>query len=215
MSGGGLGTLAAELVLIPQAGLGTLDIGVDIDNVCYDMIDVHRAWRHAIKGVPFSKMPAPRSWNYYEKWGMTAEEFMDDLRQSMWDGWMFQKGHPMTDTQWALNHLADQGHRIHYITDRSLGIDPTYARDVTQEWLNKHHLPCHSLTISGDKTARKVDIFIDDRVKNYDELEAAGHRPILFTRPWNDHALGRRRVDSWSGFIWHVDTLSNSRKAAA
>jgi hypothetical protein len=187
----------------------TLDVIVDLDGVCYDFIHALRKYRKFKHDIPYSKMPENHSWNFFsDEWGMTLDEFISTCQQSVAERHLFWEGSPLTGTEYALEWLHEQGHRIHIVTDRS-GLAGDLAREATEHWLSTHSLPYTSLTISADKTAVRGDIAIDDRDINYDALDAAGSFPWLRDQPWN-YAHPGRRVRSWGEFIDQVHALSAS-----
>jgi len=183
-----------------------LDIGVDLDGVCYDFAASLRWWL-ASGGRPWGSMPDPTCWHFYSgQWGMTLPEFIAACDEATNAGYLFAYGHPELGTRETLERFIGAGHRVHLITDRSFGRDG-HAESNTRYWLAKHSIPFDSLTFTADKTAVPVDTMIDDKPENYDALEVAGHYPWLRSRPWNAGHAGRR-VESWADFAAAVDRLA-------
>lgn len=199
--------MTATLAHLPSIGPArALDIGIDLDGVCYDFSGALRRFLRR-EGRPLASMPPPTCWTFYDRdWGMSDAEFLAACDAATDTGVLFWSGDPYPDTDWALHALKAAGHRLHVVTDRSFGATGV-AKQATKYWLERHGLPFDTLTITRDKTVVPVDVIIDDRCENYDALNAAGHRPYLFTRPWNAHHPGRR-VGSWREFLTVVDMLA-------
>lgn len=183
----------------------TLDIGIDLDGVCYDFADSLRRFLHQHEGRPLETMPPTNCWHFYEEqWDLPLEEFLSACDRGVDAGVVFRTGDPHPFTVASLQWLNDIGHRLHIITDRSFG---TRSQENTREWLAEYEIPFTTLTFSADKTCQPTDIMIDDRPKNYDEILAAGGNPVLMHRPWNADHPGRR-VFGWHQFVDEVFDLS-------
>ena len=187
--------------------MSALDIGVDLDGVCYDFAGALRRFLHAVRRRPLASMPPPSCWAFYDAdWGMSEAEFLAACDEAVDTGHLFWSGAMWPDTDWALHSLADAGHRLHIVTDRSFGRSGV-AKQATKCWLERSGLPFDSLTITADKASVPVDVFIDDRCENYDSLDVAGRHPYLFTRPWNADHPGRR-VATWADFLAVAEAAS-------
>lgn len=170
-------------------------IGVDLDGVCYDFsASVYLAMEHQNHPKKPSHKPESETWSFYEDWGLDVKEFIDIVNQGVDDGIIFC-GPCRPGTKEAFRLLREAGHTLHIVTDRRSGTGDN-AKENTYAWLNEHDLPYDTLTFSADKTVVKTDYFIEDKLENYDALEAAGVRAYLVDRPWNhDDSKERRRVD--------------------
>jgi uncharacterized HAD superfamily protein len=89
------------------------------------------------------------------------------------------------------------GHEIVIITDRSFGKTPEVSHNLTVEWLRQHNIYYDELIFSADKTCSPTDLFVEDKLMNYDALVAAGTKTYLINRPWNlvDGGDARNRID--------------------
>jgi hypothetical protein len=184
----------------------SLDIGVDLDGVCYDFSAALRRWLQG-RGRPPGSMPPPTRWDFYtEQWGMSLPEFLAACNEATDAGFLFADGAPEPGTVMTLRRFADSGHRVHIITDRMFGKGGS-AEANTRRWLAAHRIPFSSLTFSPDKTVVRVDTAIDDKPGNYEALDAVGHLPYLRSRPWNE-GHPARRVGSWAEFEAVVDCLA-------
>lgn len=98
-----------------------------------------------------------------------------------------------------LQKLAEE-HNIHYVTARE-----EIMREVTEEWLSEHDLPCDTLSLLG--TPNKVwkakqlesDFFIEDSYDNAIQLAQAGFQVLLIDCTYNRGELPENvlRVKNW------------------
>lgn len=175
-------------------------VGVDLDGVCYDFAASLRYFLCATAARTPEECPEATRWEFYEDWGYSLSEFLEWCRLGTEAGVIFTHGEPYPGTVAALETLAHRGHTLHVITDRSFGSNGASER-ATRAWLDRHELPFHSLTFSPDKTIVRTDYMIDDKLANYDALDAAGTKVFLLDRPWNQDDGTRRRVASLAEFV--------------
>lgn len=202
-------TVGAAL-LLPQ--VRTLDVGQDLDGV---QVWFDRSYYFGcvklgmIDPAEHPWHPGQR-WDFYEDLGHSAADFIANCNQLadlgiLWDGDPI----PGTETMW--DAILDAGHRIHVKTDRPFGTHPIASEVGTRMWLRRHNRHYHSITFSADKTTGpRVDIMLEDKVENYDALDAAGQNPYLINRLWNaPYDDGRRRVTNYDQFLARVLQLGS------
>ena len=178
-----------------------LSIVIDIDDVLFPWYDnAHRVCEAAglTNGV------IPKTWQVFEEYGCTAEQWWATLREATVDGSLYL-GDPYPGAVNALWRLEAAGHHLHLVTARGTHTPDPELRGLieaaTHRWVAEWHLPYDSLTFSADKTVVPADFGVDDNVGNYDALERAGVASFLVNRSWNEpHDDGRRRVDSLAAF---------------
>ena len=194
--------------------MNTLDIGIDLDGVCYDFTGSlrhylieheghdpdalvgggHEDWDHA-------------TWQFYKEcWGWSTEEFLAACDRGVDAGILFLHGEPFEGTVGALWNLKNQGHRLHVITSRSFG---SRSHHNTSEWLSTHQIPFDSLIFTPHKGVFRPDVMIDDYEKNFYEMSAQGVVTFLYDRPWNRHVDTKFRVAGWPQFVANVEFLAN------
>lgn len=91
-------------------------------------------------------------------------------------------------------------HNIHFVTARE-----EQMRDVSLEWLSRHHIPMHSISLLGthDKVSKAAelnsDLFIEDRYENAIQLSQAGFEVLLIDCNYNQGVLPENvtRVKFW------------------
>jgi FMN phosphatase YigB (HAD superfamily) len=175
-------------------------VGIDLDGVVYNW---HASLRQQIMlstGRPASDFPEPEAWSFWEAWGLTLDEFIDHCEAGVNNGIIFSWGYPFDGVRDALLRIKEAGHTIHVVTDRRAG-DPGVAARATASYLSLHGLPYDSLTFASDKTIVRLDLMVDDKLENYDALDAAGVAVYLMDRPWNQaDDRERHRVQSMGEF---------------
>lgn len=165
-------------------------VGIDLDGVCYDFTESFRQYLTVYRGYDPAPFTEPTRWEFYEDWGFSLEEFVALCDDGVDDGIIFSEGDPFPGTREALERMKADGHTLHIVTDRSFG-RPGESEYATRAWLDHHGLPFDSLTFSRDKTVVRLDIMVDDRPKNYDELIAAG------VEAWLQDRLHNRKHRAW------------------
>lgn len=188
----------------------TLDVGLDLDG-CKFWFD--RAYYAGC--IKAGLLPADTAhitadvWTFYESYGHDLPTFLANCDRLadlglLWDGDMI----PGAKTAWEA--LADAGHRIHVITDRSFGSHPIASEVGTRMWLARHGVRYTSLTFSADKTVVPTDVMLEDKLANYDALAETSCIPVLINRPWNHAPDGdaRMRVDTHDEFVALVAAMA-------
>jgi 5'(3')-deoxyribonucleotidase len=178
-----------------------LNVGIDLDGVVFDFarslgryllsIGDHRAYPLLEK--------EPETWDFYNEIDMSLEEFLTACNDGADAGYVFA-GPTRPGAVQAVNRIYDAGHRIHIITGRQFGTEPAVSKALTHAWLRQHGFKYNTVSFSADKTIVATDIFVEDKIQNYDALEAAGSRPYLVNRPWNIADDDRRRLHSVTDF---------------
>jgi 5'(3')-deoxyribonucleotidase len=204
-------------------------IGIDLDGVCYDFAASLRQYlgMHVNAGncsACIEVFPDPVRWEFYEDWEIHPDMFAKYVREGTEAGVVFRWGEPHPGTAEALKVLLDRGHTLVFVTDR-VRLGGEKAKGLTHEWLYEHFpflcelhpidgqpVGWHSrveLHFDADKTAYNTDIFLDDRLENYEHLVGAGMGAVLWDRPWNrDESptdAARARVSSWDEFLAKIE----------
>lgn len=186
-----------------------LRVGQDLDGVHYLFDRAYYTGCVALDRIKVPFRPA-NTWDFYhDEYGHSVAEFLTNCHDLadlgwLWDGPMIPGGRTMWDA------LIDAGHEVHVITDRSFGTHPIASHVGTRMWLASKGRKYHSLTFTADKTAVPTDIMLEDKLENYDDLDAAGCQVWLINRPWNEVPGGddRRRVNTHDQFLAKVHALA-------
>lgn len=198
----------------------TLDIGVDLDGVGYN-IHASLAPYARTHGYPLA---SEATWNRIDPdtglhaghtgWGIAGhKEFFALCTRAVTDGALYSKGAPFPGFVAMMRELAADGHRLHIITARpALG---GRVERATRAWLAEWAVPFHRLVLSGKKTGWGAEVFIEDSAFRYDELLDDGTTvPYLVTRPWNRGVQVENRVDDLGQFVGEVRRRVSPRAAA-
>lgn len=177
-------------------------IGLDMDSVIYDFSSSLASFlEHRGLGVIEHTV-----WDVWEDYGITHDEWLDYFQDGVECGWLYSKGAPIHNAVVTIQELANQGHTIHIVTHR----EGARAASDTVKWLERHGVPFHSLTFSGDKSVVDADVFFDDKIENVQEVLYQNGHGVLFDQPWNqDYELTSHidRVLDWDELADYVALL--------
>lgn len=154
-------------------------IGLDIDEVICDWVG---AW------TKYYKMTVPRTW-FFD--GRIMEKF-EAMRQTNTLDDFYMNLEPKCSP----DDIPFEPHC--YVTSRPV------STEVTTAWLRKHNFPMRPVitvpagTSKVDVIKRSgIDIFVDDRYDNYEELNRHGICCFLFDSPHNErYDVGYKRIYS-------------------
>lgn len=174
-------------------------VGFDIDGVGFNFADsCKRYLDHIGQGHLWKSGPTPEPfWDWYKDWGWTTQQFLEFCHAGADAGFIFagdiREGY--ADSVGAAHRL---GCEVIIATDRSFGTSPEVSQKLTVEWLDQHGIEYDELIFTADKTVANCDMFIEDKLENYDALVAAGVDAYLLNRPWNKIPGGdaRQRIDT-------------------
>lgn len=185
-------------------------VGVDVDGVLANFGNSFKYWLDITNRAELWKSgPTPMPyWEFYKDWpGWTTERFIEECNAAADAGVLFT-GPPRGGAVEAMRKLKDDGHYIIVITDRSFGKTPQVSQDITYSWFELHGIPYDEIHFSADKTVVPTDVFVEDKLENYDALWHAGTPTVLVNRPWNKLYDDRYRIDSIVEFPPLVNTLA-------
>lgn len=196
-------------------------IGIDLDGCAngHGFVDGCRKAANELYGIELDTMPPAEIWDFpVHQWGWTWDFFKQICNEGVDAGIIFVHGDPDDGFLEVCEKLKADGHTLHICTDRSFG---TRSIHNTIDWLQKYSVPYDSLAFSADKTLLEVDVFVEDRDKNFEALWTAGTPCFLFDRPWNQHVetnnygypsfpdqIGDYRIKSWNEFYQGVCKLA-------
>lgn len=183
-----------------------LRVGIDLDGCLFNFGDsVRRYLESTDRGHLWKSGPtAEPFWNWYEDWGWTVDEFKQMCHEGADAGVIFS-GPARDNAVDALWQIKSMGHKIVVITDRSFGRTPLVSQELTRRWWDENGFPAYDeLYFSADKTIADTDIFVEDRIENYRDLEAAGTECWLITRAWNKNEDVPNRISDIKEFPFKV-----------
>lgn len=189
-------------------------VGWDLDGVLYDFGGSVRRYLDYI-GRPYGFKGGesePHTWNFFKYWKMDSSEFVQICHDGVDAGFIFQ-GPTRPGAVEAMRKVKEMGHTNVIITDRQFGSSPEKSHLATRHWLEFHEFPYDELYFSADKVCVPTDVFVEDKLENYDAITAAGTPCALITRPWNARRDKRRRIQDISDYPTLVRTLAEEREA--
>lgn len=195
--------------------MSKLHVGWDLDGVVSPFEDDlrHFAIEHLgydPKDVAGGGIDDPDTmWNFpIQMWGWSDEQFLEYCHAAVDAGVLHVHSDPYEGAAEAMQEVADMGHHNHIITSRNFG---TMSAANTEAWLVKHDIPYESLTFTRHKYLVRVDLHIDDHVRNFDEMRRRGLHCFLLDRPWNRYCTWATnfRVKSHKEFVERVKEYSN------
>jgi hypothetical protein len=177
-------------------------VGIDLDGVLYNFGDsVHRYLKSIGKGDLWKSGPTLKPyWDFYKDWGWTGREFVDMCNAGADAGYIFT-GPIREGAKQAMDRIARTGNEVIIVTDRPFGSTPEVSHRNTVEWLLQHGIWYDELHFSADKTVGKCDVFVEDKLENYDALVAAGTKVWLINRAWNSDVSSDLPIDERDGNI--------------
>lgn len=183
------------------------DVGIDLDGVVYPFMNAFK--KYCIDVLERTDFPDPKTWEFYEEWGIPKEQFNKMLHNAPVSHRLFASEYPMKHVREGWDMLRGLGVKLHVITAR-----PPTAWAQTAEWLHDHDLVPDHLHFTHDKTvlshvSANESAMIDDHVEYYMQLEQCGVLAVLQTQPWNMHHQRAVRADSLVDFATLVKNVNN------
>lgn len=186
-------------------------VGFDLDGCLYDFGESVRRYLDSIGRTYGWKDDAdePHHWDFYEYWGMDRDEFTQICHDGADAGYIFCGGTRPGAVE-AVGRVARLGHEIIIITDRQFGSTPEVSHNNTIGWFAQHGIEYDELVFSANKNAVPTDMFVEDKLENYDALIDAGVDAYLINRAWNQVPGGdaRKRIDDISDYARIVSEVT-------
>jgi hypothetical protein len=174
-------------------------IGFDVDGVIYRFTKAYHLWLNKNRGMSLDPEVEALTWDWFSEWE-SPDEFVMNLHDGVDSGELYWEGELYEPTiAQNLLDLTAAGHTIHIVTARLFGIREC-SRVATQHFFDTHGLVYDTMTIAKDKTIVPTDLFLEDHVRNYHDLEMAGVTSYLVNRPYNLYNDDRRRVNTVDEF---------------
>lgn len=177
-----------------------MKIGWDSDGVLYRFTKAYHTWMNEAYGFNLDLESEAQTWDWFREW-QSVEDFVRCMDESVDAGYLFWQGELYEPEIPALiAELKVAGHENYLITNRFSG-KTKCSQEATRYFYEQQGIEFDDIVFSKDKTVVKMDVFIEDHIKNYDSLDAAGVEVYLINRPYNQCDDSRRRVDSVKQFV--------------
>lgn len=159
-----------------------LTVALDLDGCLYPF-GVMDDW---MKARGYEQPAGPQeTYSYSDYWGITHEQFFDEMAGAVKAGLLFRYGDPYQDGVALAREAYRQGHHVKIVTARNLPGVEDEARAATVRWLREQKVPFDSIDITHEKEKVAFDMLIDDHPGNVEKVTASGKRAVLLDRPWN------------------------------
>lgn len=178
---------------------------------------VHEALIARGLGHLWKSGPTPTAiWNFFEEWknedgtSWTFAQFKELVDWGVDNGYIFS-GHWRPCAIETVKRIKDLGHEIVIGTDRSWGSNPLNSQRNTIKAFKDAGIEYDELYFTADKTlVPDVDVWVEDRIENYDALVAQGIPTWMINRGWNyvPGGDGRNRIDCIHEFGDAVESLT-------
>jgi 5'(3')-deoxyribonucleotidase len=192
-----------------------LRVGFDLDGVLFDFARSVQEYMRSLglKCEWKGEDEGAQSWDFYKQWDLSIDEFIEICDDGVDAGYIF-RNNVHRGSHYALEMTKAMGHDIIIITDRNFGNPKTNSQKATVEWWEWAGFPDYTeLHFSPDKTIVHTDTFVEDKLENYDVLEAAGVDVYLVNRPWNYiEGCTRNRIDGVREYPNAISQLTKSMR---
>ena len=176
-----------------------MNIGIDIDDTISNTYDISIKW---LKREIIPDLSKAVNDNYIiDAFGLSSSEEAD-FWEKYWEK-ILNDIKPKEDAVNIINKLKSDENRIVIITARwdMCGIS---AFEVSKEWLKRNNICFDELIVNAQNKAdiasdKNIDYFIDDSIKNCEEVSQRGIKSYLFSAEINKHynSDSIKKVYSW------------------
>ena len=194
-----------------------LTINIDMDGVIYDFNGAMTSFAEVELD---RKLPTTQTWNMWEAWGISREEFYRLFHDAINYGHVFRVGHEVPGAVNAVHELVAYQHRVRVVTSKKLRYPSSTKAAQIQviRWLAEQDLLNKvELAFAHNKQGYQADVIIDDKPNL--KWAQRGELNLLFAQPWNldvpDEAYHGptqiTRVENWTEVLdqvrWHEEYL--------
>lgn len=178
-------------------------IGIDIDDTITDLSDIFLKYATLYNKENEIDFKIDKTqWDLDKAFGWNNDDFMKFSKKYL--EILLNEAKPKKDCVNVINKLRENGHKIVIITARNSEelIDPY---EFTKNWLELNNIGFDKLVVNSNKKEEdcinnKIDVFIDDRPENCENVYKKLHIPVfLFDSVYNtnDNNSLIERVFSW------------------
>lgn len=180
-----------------------IHVGADLDGCMYPFIrGYNRKYSPGMTENDWTEFHA------YRKWGVTDEEFKNQLKLgALWKR-LYDEEAPYVGVIGAWEKLKELPVKTHVITYR-----PREAWGPTIAWLEEFGFQPDTLSFSSDKTILRalagpdatILMMCEDTTAQFLQLLDAGIDAYLIDQPWNQEINTPKRLPDFNAFVNEVD----------
>ena len=178
-------------------------IGIDIDDTITDLSDIFLKYATLFNKENEIDFKIDKTqWDLDKAFGWNNDDFMKFSKKYL--EILLNEAKPKKGCVDVINKLREDGHKIVIITARNSEelIDPY---EFTKNWLELNNIGFDKLVVNSNKKEEdcinnKIDVFIDDRPENCENVYKKLHIPVfLFDSVYNTNDKNSliERVFSW------------------
>lgn len=187
-----------------------MNIGIDIDDTISNTFETFLPFMQKFVEQDLSRklnLNLSSRTDYYniiEKYGLNEEE-----ARGFWEKYyipMLENVNPKISAVEVINTLKEKGNRIILITAR-VDDEIVDAKAITEKWLDENKINYDKLIInSHDKLEiakqEKIDIFIDDSIRNCEMVSSGNIKTYMFSTQNNNYYENENieKIVSWDEF---------------
>jgi hypothetical protein len=172
--------------------------------VGWDWDDVIEPWfwraHELVKRAGKDNDVVPKSWVSYEEYGLARDDWLAILSDHKAIDYLYG-GRPFKGVKAAMKQVKDAGHDNIVVTTRGHFHNGPQVKRYTREHIDRYSLPVDACHFVVDKTTVRLDTMLDDNVKNFVALMAAGVDVYLQDQEWNRDLTTDRRVEDAQEYV--------------
>ncbi|MEJ6950575.1 5' nucleotidase, NT5C type [Natronospora cellulosivora (SeqCode)] len=176
-------------------------IGIDIDGVITDEIHPNKnIWHDALCTYLGYDIKMVNNSYYFDKaYNLPLKQINSFIEEKIED--IYKEVRISNGAKETINQFYDQGFDIHLITARD-----KKHQQITKNWVDKNQIKYTSISHEEDKaplaSKKEINIFIEDHVKNAQELSEIGIKVLLVNKYHNADFIENKnmitRVNNWT-----------------
>lgn len=187
-----------------------MNIGIDIDDTISNTFETFLPYMKKFveqdlnRKLDLNLSSRTDYYNIIEKYGLNEEE-----ARGFWEKYyipMLENVNPKISAVEVINTLKEKGNRIILITAR-VDDEIVDAKAITEKWLDENKINYDKLIInSHDKLEiakqEKIDIFIDDSIRNCEMVSSGNIKTYMFSTQNNNYYENENieKIVSWDEF---------------
>lgn len=180
-------------------------LGIDVDDTITNSWESLMPHYATCFDVPLKELQQSKPYYKSVQHKVTLDEYFD-MVLSIYDSVI--PNVPLKEhAKEVINKLYDEGYEIIFITARGRGHTDPYKQ--TKDYLDKHCIKYHKIIVDATDKAKvcqqeKIDLFIDDSLRNCKIVSQLGIETILFERYYNEDDQQFHHVKSWNEIYEYI-----------
>ena len=191
-----------------------MNIGIDIDDTISNTFETFLPYikkfveQDLNRNLDLNLSSRTDYYNIVEKYGLSEDEAKDFWIQYYIP--MLESVKPKQSAVETINKIKEKGNRIILITAR-IDDEIVDARAITEKWLNTNNIKYDKLIINSHNKLEiakqeKIDIFIDDSIRNCEMVSSENIKTYMFLTKNNEYYENKeiKKIASWDEFYENI-----------